>query len=166
MSISLGAANGFKVDEIIKEGDKIRLIIESLLNGEKLTVNSFECNSPEETDEIIAEYLAAVMYKFDIGRELSNIERKRLAKKAMSLNIVNGYKIIIEGIYTEKNARNITVELLRNGEFLTYTKRKTISDDNMKKLEEKLNNIVHENLDIKHQYRPIWLEEILVLINQ
>ena len=77
MSISLGVTNGIKVDEI-KEGEKIRLNVEMLLDGEKLTENNFICSSPEEKEDIIVKKGFKIMSIWE--SEFKNDKEKTIQK--------------------------------------------------------------------------------------
>ncbi len=92
--------------------------MEILKDGIYVKSEEFENVSKQEEKKIIANYLATQMKLYCVEEEITSEERVRLARKAMELNIINGYKItpLEDGNYS-----NIRVELLESGRYPMYT---------------------------------------------
>ena len=157
--------NGFRARERKLGNSELGLSIEILKDGISVLNEDFGNGlSRDEVEKIIAHYLATQMNIYGVEEETTSEERVRLAQKAMTLNIINGYKIqpLIDGDYS-----NIRVELLENGRCPVYTTGMyNLTKEDLQKLQEKLNNIMRDQLDIRNQIRPLYVLEIIQLIAQ
>lgn len=163
MSITLNVCNGFKIEEVRREGERLDLSITYLIDGEAFTKEEHVNISPKEKERLIVKCIAMSMRNLEIGIGETAEEKERMAKKAMNLNAINDYMIIRKNADDETESQEITIELLKNGEFFTSTKLKG-SEDNIVGIKRKLRNIKIENLNVKNQIRPIYLSEILAII--
>lgn len=154
--------NGFKIEERKQGNSEIELTVEILKDGIYVTSEKFENVSKQEENKIIANYLATQMKLYCVEEVISE-ERVRLARKAMGLNIINGYKItpLEDGNYS-----NIRVELLESGRYPMYTTGIfDLTENDLEKLKNKLNGIVEYQLDIRKQTRPLFGIEIIQMIS-
>lgn len=153
--------NGFKIEErFLEDSNKVDLKVEILKDGIFVESKKFEEISMKEEESIIANYLATQMQLF--GAETVFEECVRLAKKAMSLHIVNGYKIIP---LTENKYSDIEIQLLEGGRFSKSTCIHNLTPEKFTELQKKLNGIIKYQLDIKIQSRPLYGIEIITMIN-
>lgn len=163
MSITLNVCNGFKIEEVKREGERLDLSITYLIDGEAFTKEEHVNISPKEKERLIVKCIAMSMRNLEIGIGETAEEKERMAKKAMNLNAINDYMIIRKNADDETESQEITIELLKNGEFFASTKLKG-SEDDIVGVKRKLRNIKIENLNVKNQIRPIYLSEILAII--
>lgn len=149
--------NGFKIAKSNREAGKLDVIL--LEDGERFTVE--KTITPEEEEDTIVEYLAMTMAKLDIERHESLEERKRIAKKMLELDYINGYYI---ASYERRDdgLLNVDVELLKNGKNPTNIRVAGIEDKKMNLLKERLNDCVSNNLDIKNQMYRFTLVDFIV----
>lgn len=163
MMISLERlGNEFKIEERKLENSKIELIVEILKDGIHVDVEKFEFISAQEKEKTVANYLATQMKLFGVEEEIPFEECVRLAKKAINLNIINGYKIIP---LTENKYSDIEIQLLEGGRFSKSTCIHNLTPEKFTELQKKLNGIIKYQLDIKIQSRPLYGIEIITMIN-
>lgn len=155
--------NGFKIKErFLEDSNKVDLKVEILKDGLFVESKKFEEISMKEEENIIANYLATQMQLFGAEEGTVFEERVRLAKKAMSLHIVNGYKIIP---LKENKHSDVEVQLLESGKFSKSTYMHGLTPEKLAELQKKLNGIIKYQLDIKIQSRPLYGIEIITMIN-
>ena len=147
------------------------------LRGSILDVYSFSCEYPFRID-FFGDDIDSIR-TFDVTDQLSrdrrdriqivpelsvtSEERVRLARKAMGLNIINGYKI--EPL-NDEDYSNVRVQLLSSGKHPMYTTGICcLTKENLEKLKKKLNGIVEYQLDIRKQTRPLYGIEIIQMIS-
>lgn len=155
--------NGFKIQERKLENSEVELTVEILKDGIYVTSEKFDNVSKQEEKKIIANYLATQMKLYCVEEEVTSEERVRLARKAMGLNIINGYKI--EPL-NDEDYSNVRVQLLSSGKHPMYTTGICcLTKENLEKLKKKLNGIVEYQLDIRKQIRPLYGIEIIQMIS-
>ncbi len=155
--------NGFKVVERNTDYENriTSVSIEILKSGILVRTEDYNQVTFEEKYAIVAQYLAAQMEVLGIAETTVTKESIRLAKKAMKLDLINGYKIIP----LKEDFSKIEVQLLKNGEFSKATVLRNITPEKLKKVQTKLNNAVEYQLDIRNQSRPLYGVEIISLIS-
>lgn len=155
--------NGFKIQERKLENSEVELTVEILKDGIYVKSEEFENVSKQEEKKIIANYLATQMKLYCVEEEITSEERVRLARKAMELNIINGYKI--EPL-NDEDYSNVRVQLLSSGKYPMYTTGICcLTKEDLEELKKKLNRIVEYQLDIRKQTRPLYGIEIIQMIS-
>ena len=155
--------NGFKIQERKLENSEVELTVEILKDGIYVKSEEFDNVSKQEEKKIIANYLATQMKLYYVEEEITSEERVRLARKAMELNIINGYKI--EPL-NDEDYSNVRVQLLSSGKNPMYTTGICcLTKEDLEELKKKLNRIVEYQLDIRKQTRPLYGIEIIQMIS-
>lgn len=154
--------NGFKIEERELENSQVELTVEILKDGIYVEFEKINGISEQEKEKVVANYLATQMKLFGVEEEIPFEECVRLAKKAINLNIVNGYKIIP---LKENKYSDVEVQLLESGKFSKSTYIHGLTPEKLAELQKKLNGIIKYQLDIKIQSRPLYGIEIITMIN-
>lgn len=151
--------NGFKIEERQLENAKVDLTVEILKDGIYVTSEKI---STQEAEKVVANYLATQMKLYGVEEERPFEECVRLAKKAIELDIVNGYKIIP---LKKDDYADVEIQLLKSGRFSSSTCLHNLTPKELAELKEKLNGILKYQLNLKIQSRPLYGIEIITMIN-
>lgn len=169
MKLGRGAANGFVITEHeVRERDGLKNVtIEILSDGIPIGTELYENITQEKKEWLVAKYLSMEMEVFciDAGDSLLEEEQIRYAKKIAKLGIINGFKLIPTREKNNPELFKCEVQFLKSGEYsMASSCLHDLTSEKLENLKAKLNNIKKHQLDIKKQYRQLYLTEILEII--
>lgn len=169
MKLSKETGNGFVITEHeVREKEGLRNVtIEILSDGIPINTEVYENITQEKKEWLAAKYLSMEMEVFCIesGDSLLEEEQIRYAKKISKLGIINGFKLILTREENNPELFKCEVQFLKSGEYsMASSCLHDLTPEKIENLKMKLNNIKKHQLDIKRQYRQLYLMEILEII--